>query len=129
MRPSSPDHVLGEIPQKNHGCCRSLLGAGNFARIAKATILLAMALLVAATQVCSQANVHGQWQTAPTVMPINPVHASLLRNGKILIVSGSGNYPSNTDFESAVWDPTTSSVTTLPIGWDMFCNDMVALAD
>ena len=129
MRPSSPDHVLGEIPQKNHGCCRSLLGAGNFARIAKATILLAMALLVAATQVCSQANVHGQWQTAPTVMPINPVHASLLRNGKILIVSGSGNYPSNTDFESAVWDPTTSSVTTLPIGWDMFCNGMVALAD
>ena len=38
-----------------------------------------------------QANVQGQWTTLPNTIPINPVHATLLANGKILIVAGSGN--------------------------------------
>jgi hypothetical protein len=91
--------------------------------------VLSLALLFHTARIQAQGNLQGQWQTSPTVMPVNPVHASLLRNGKILIVSGSGNFPSNTDFESAIWDPASNTVTTQPIGWDMFCNGMVALPD
>ena len=77
----------------------------------------------------AQANVQGQWQTLPNPMPINPVHAALLRNGKVLVVSGSGNLPSNTNFQAGVFDPQTNTVTTQPVGWDMFCNGMVVLPD
>jgi len=81
------------------------------------------------TLLCAQANVQGQWQTLTNLMPINPVHAALLHNGKVLVVSGSGNLPSNTNFQAGVFDPQTGTVTTQPVGWDMFCNGMVVLAD
>jgi galactose oxidase-like protein/PKD domain-containing protein len=77
----------------------------------------------------AQASVQGQWQTLPNLMPINPVHAALLHNGKVLIVSGSGNLPTNTNLQAAVFDPTTGTITTQPVAWDMFCNGMVVLAD
>jgi galactose oxidase-like protein/PKD domain-containing protein len=81
------------------------------------------------TLLCAQANVQGQWQTLPNLMPINPVHAALLHNGTVLVVSGSGNLPSNTNFQAGVFDPQTGAVTTQPVGWDMFCNGMVVLPD
>jgi galactose oxidase-like protein/PKD domain-containing protein len=81
------------------------------------------------TLLCAQANVQGQWQTLPNLMPINPVHAALLHNGKVLVVSGSGNLPSNTNFQAGVFDPQTGTVSTQPVGWDMFCNGMVVLPD
>jgi Domain of unknown function (DUF1929)/PKD domain len=77
----------------------------------------------------AQANVHGQWQTLPNLMPINPVHAALLHNGNVLVVSGSGSLPSNTNLQAAVFDPQTGAVTTQPVGWDMFCNGMVVFPD
>jgi len=77
----------------------------------------------------AQASVQGQWSTLPDPMPINPVHMALMNNGKVLIVSGSGNLPSNTSFAAAVWDPSTGAITTQPIAWDMFCNGMVILPD
>ena len=77
----------------------------------------------------AQANVQGTWQTLPTVMPINPVHTVLMHNGKILIVSGSGNYPQQTVFNAGVFDPVADTVTTQLLTWDMFCNGMVALPD
>jgi hypothetical protein len=76
-----------------------------------------------------QANVQGQWQTLPATMPINPVHVALLRTGKLLVVSGSGNVPSNTNYQAGIWDPATDTVTTQPLAWDMFCNGMVILPD
>ena len=48
-------------------------------------------------------------------MPINPVHAALMPSGKILIVSGSGNVPANTNLQAAVWDPKAGTVTTQPV--------------
>ena len=89
--------------------------------------LLAMCLAVPSAR--GQANVKGQWQTLSTQMPINPVHVALMPNGKVLVVSGSGNYPPNTNYAAAVWDPATSTVTTQPVGWDMFCNGMLVLPD
>ncbi|HEY8714512.1 MAG TPA: choice-of-anchor D domain-containing protein [Candidatus Acidoferrum sp.] len=99
-----------------------------------ARVLLASMLVVAAGLVCSpgaraQANVQGTWQTLPVLMPINPVHTALLSNGKILVVSGSGNYPAQTVFNGGVWDPASNTMTTQTLNWDMFCNGMVVLPD
>ncbi len=77
----------------------------------------------------AQVSKTGQWQTLPYTTPINPVHLALLRTGKVLIVSGSGNYPPNTDYESGVLDPVAGTITTQPLSWDMFCNGMIALPD
>ena len=73
----------------------------------------------------------GQWQTLSSALPanLNPVHIALMNNGKVLIVSGSGNDPSNQDLETGVWDPTTDVLVMQAIGWDMFCNNMSVLPD
>jgi Galactose oxidase-like, Early set domain/Glyoxal oxidase N-terminus/PKD domain len=71
----------------------------------------------------------GQWQTLSYTMPINPVHTALLYNGKVLIVSGSGNVAGNTNYQAALWDPQAGTITTQPVAWDMFCNGMVVLPD
>src|ERR1051325_10714557 len=91
--------------------------------------VLAAFLLTHAPSASAQVSVQGQWQTLPNLMPINPVHAALLHNGKVLIVSGSGNVPTNTNFRAGLFDPATGTVTTQPVAWDMFCNGMVVLPD
>src|SRR5947209_15620364 len=40
-------------------------------------------------------HINGKWQTLPFMMPINPVHVALMHNGKVLVISGSGNDPTN----------------------------------
>jgi hypothetical protein len=77
----------------------------------------------------SQANVQGQWQTLPYTMPINPIHAALLYNGQVFIVSGSGNYPPNTTYQWALWNPQAGTINVQTSSWDMFCNGMVVLPD
>src|SRR6516162_1883038 len=79
----------------------------------------------------AQANVQGQWTTLNTQMPINPVHIALMHNGKVLVVSGSGNLPSDTTYLAGVWDPTATppTITTQLVPFDMFCNVMVVLPD
>ena len=90
----------------------------------------------------AQANVQGQWSTLPYLMPINPVHAALLRNGKVLIVAGSGNCPPSqsgcpsgppygpaNNSGALLWDPVAGSITQFSLSWDMFCNGMVLLQD
>ena len=72
----------------------------------------------------------GRWTTLPYTMPINPVHVALMNNGKVLIVSGSGNVAAETNFRSAVWDPQADTIiVTQSLAWDMFCNGMVTLPD
>src|SRR4029077_12712439 len=77
----------------------------------------------------AQSNVQGQWNTLSTQFTINPIHAALLHNGKVLIVSGSGNLPGNTNYEAGIFDPSTGMFTTQPVGYDMFCNGIVVLSD
>jgi hypothetical protein len=96
------------------------------------SILLATLAVIAvfyAPAAHAQANVTGTWQTVPAQMPINPVHTALLSNGKILVVSGSGNYPAQTIYDVGVWDPSTNTITTQTQNWDMFCNGMIVLPD
>ena len=92
-------------------------------------LLILLATLGFQSSANAQANVQGQWNTLSTQMPINPVHIAMMHTGKVLIVSGSGNFPSDTSYMAAIWDPATDTVTTQPLQWDMFCNGMVTLAD
>jgi hypothetical protein len=93
-------------------------------------ILLALGLAgSSARAVLAQANLQGQWRTLPYPMPVNPVHLAMLSDGKVLIVAGSGNVATETNFKAAIWDPQANTITTQPLGWDMFCNGMVALPD
>ncbi|HEV2719706.1 MAG TPA: galactose oxidase-like domain-containing protein [Thermoanaerobaculia bacterium] len=71
----------------------------------------------------------GQWTTIAAQMPINPVHVALMHNGKVLVVSGSGNDPTNHNLEAGVWNPATQTITTFTLAYDMFCNGMVVLPD
>jgi hypothetical protein len=90
---------------------------------------MALFSLACVPSAAAQASTQGQWQTLPNLMPINPVHSALLHNGKVLIVSGSGNVAGNTNFQAGIFDPATGSVTTQPVNWDTFCNGMVVLPD
>jgi hypothetical protein len=77
----------------------------------------------------AQPSVIGQWTTLPYPVPINPVHMALLRTGKVLIVSGSGNVATETTFRAGLWDPQAGTISQQLLGWDMFCNGMVTLPD
>ncbi len=77
----------------------------------------------------AQSGTPGQWTTLPYLMPINPVHLALMNNGKVLVVSGSGNVAAETNYRVAVWDPVQGSIATQTLAWDMFCNGMVMLPD
>lgn len=54
----------------------------------------------------AQASTTDKWEVLPYNAPILPIHAALLRTGKILFFCGSGNDPSrlNTPYNSVVWD-------------------------
>jgi titin len=94
-----------------------------------ALFLCSLLLVLSAPPAAAQANVTGQWQTVVTLAPINPVHLSLMHNGKILLATGSGNDKTVTFFQGGVWDPATDTMTTQPLTWDMFCNGMIVLPD
>lgn len=96
-----------------------------------AITILIYALLAGllAPSAAAQANVTGQWQTLTTLAPINPIHMALMHNGRILVVSGSGNDKTVTFFQAGVWDPATDTMTTQPLTWDMFCDGMIVLPD
>jgi hypothetical protein len=111
-------------------------------RVAQTVLELIVVLGALAPGVCAQANVQGQWSTMSTLMPINPIHSALLYNGKILVVTGSGNCPpsqsgcpSGPPYGAAnssgalLFDPTTGNITPFTVSWDMFCNGMVVLSD
>ena len=95
-----------------------------------AVLLLALALGTSTTEpVLAQAGTQGSWRTVTNQVPINPVHAALLRNGQVLMVAGSGNVATETNFRATVWDPATETFVTQALTWDMFCNGMVTLHD
>src|SRR5260370_10375694 len=56
-------------------------------------------------------HVTGTWVVLPYQMPINPISASLLPTGHVLIVAGSendarNNSPGAESYRAATWDPT-----------------------
>src|SRR4029453_1564317 len=54
----------------------------------------------------------GRWTTLPYTMPINPIHLGLLHTGKVLVVTGSENDPSEHQegiSKAAVWNLQTGT--------------------
>jgi hypothetical protein len=116
-----------------------------FTPVLRSAFLLMVWLGLSALGAMAQADVKGQWNTTSSTMTINPVHAALMRNGKILVIAGSGNCPpgpsgcpSGTDmppYSSAnhsgatVFDPVAQTFNPISLSWDMFCNSMTVLPD
>ena len=109
-------------------------------RLIRVLVLLLLNFLL--PRMVGQTNVQGKWSTLPYPMPINPVHAALLSNGKVLVVAGSGNCPPSqagcpsgqpygpsNNSGALLWDPVTQAITQFSVSWDMFCNGMVVLQD
>ncbi len=74
----------------------------------------------------------GQWTTLDYQLPIRAIHSTLLKNGKVLLIAGSGN---STDdfkagtFKASVWDPIANTFLNLTVPKDMFCAGHVTLPD
>jgi hypothetical protein len=65
-------------------------------------------------------------------MPSRGIHSTLLRDGRVLLLAGSGNNTGDFDagtFTSAVWNPANNTFTQIPVPYDMFCAGHVTLAD
>ena len=79
----------------------------------------------------------GTWETLPYQMPVNPISATLLHTGRVLIVAGSendayNNSPGAESYRVAVWDPngtTGSSVVVQDVTYDLFCSGTAVLPD
>ena len=79
-------------------------------------VLTALALLdgifvpAAVAQTCPSnvPHIQGAWRTLPYLMPINPISATMLNTGRVLIVAGSENDAKNNSvgaesYRNAVW--------------------------
>jgi fibronectin type 3 domain-containing protein len=79
----------------------------------------------------------GEWLTLPYQMPINPINATLLRSGQVLIVAGSENDAKNNSvgsesYRAALWDPTgttQNSISVAELTYDVFCSGTATLPD
>ena len=74
----------------------------------------------------------GRWTTAALQLPNRTIHSTLLRDGRVLLIAGSGNSVDQFnagDLKTSVWDPTTNTFTNVPTPVDMFCAGHVTLAD
>jgi hypothetical protein len=113
---------------------------GVAALFSQVALLLFVILATSEPGLMGQVQTIGQWTTLPYTMPVNPIHAALLPNGKVLIVAGSGNCPPSqagcpsgppygpsNNSGAALWDPITGSISQFIVSWDMFCNAMVLL--
>jgi hypothetical protein len=66
----------------------------------------------------------GIWELAPCDSMTLAVHFALLHTGKLLIFSGSGNYPprhASHTYGSTLWDYQGGGFSSPPISYDMFC--------
>jgi len=73
----------------------------------------------------------GLWETVGNAKT-RAVHAAVLRTGKVLLVSGSGNDQHNFDtrkFTSTVWDPTSNTYAKVVTPVDLFCGGHAFLPD
>ena len=74
----------------------------------------------------------GRWTTAAVTLPVRSIHSTLLRDGRVLLIAGSGNDPNAFvagSFKSSIWNPMTGSFTDVPTPIDVFCAGHVTLPD
>ena len=68
--------------------------------------------------------VFGSWQRTSYDLPMRAVHATLLRTGKVLLLSGSGNQSSvfkAGSFKAGILNPATGAYRAIDPPYDMFC--------
>ncbi len=112
------------------------------ARLSMAGLAISLLLGSFAPMAMGQANVQGQWSTLPYTMTINPIHAALLHNNKVLVVAGSGNCPANqagcptgppygpsNGSGAVLLDLVAGTITPFSETPDFFCNGMTVLPD
>jgi FtsP/CotA-like multicopper oxidase with cupredoxin domain len=81
-------------------------------------------------EVIAEAARIGAWEMLPCDSVTLAVHFALLHTGKVLIFSGSGNYPPRHDshtYGSVVWDYEAGTFAPAPITYDMFCGGQATL--
>ncbi|MET0487638.1 MAG: hypothetical protein ABW216_18185, partial [Candidatus Rokuibacteriota bacterium] len=111
------------------------MDCGARAPLPRRTQLIAAVLVFALTGVAfpvtaeAQVAVVGEWRTLGSTVPINPIHAALLRTGRVLLVAGSENDATVTTYRATVCDPATGTFATQTVPWDLFCNAMTFLPD
>ena len=74
----------------------------------------------------------GRWTVATSSMPLRAMHVTQLRDGRVLLLAGSGNDPdafAAGQFKGAVWNPANNSFLNLTVPSDMFCSGQVTLPD
>lgn len=77
-------------------------------------------------------DVIGSWATLTSQLPIRALHSTLLHDGRLLLIAGSGNNETNFNagtFRAVVWSPTTNVFKDIPVPYDMFCAGHVTLPD
>jgi hypothetical protein len=93
---------------------------------------LVSALLVVVLSVVATA-CEGTWTRAANPSPVRAVHAALMHTGKVLLIAGSGNDPTNFaagTFRTAVYDPATDTFdTNITTPYDLFCSGHAFLPD
>ena len=104
-------------------------GSAVKASVAAGALAVALVLALQSPTLLAQPAVQGQWRTLSYLMPINPVHVTLTNDGKVLVVAGSGNVATETNFDAVVWNPDDDSFVTHALTWDMFCNGASVLPD
>lgn len=74
----------------------------------------------------------GSWEVFNASMPLRSIHSTLLSDGRLLLIAGSGNdeaaFNAGT-FKASVWNPANGSFTDVPVPYDMFCVGHVTLPD
>jgi len=75
---------------------------------------------------------YGLWVklNIPAKFRVNGIHSTLLNNGDVLIMAGSGNNQSYFDagtFKTLLLDPVTMHEQLIPTPWDLFCAGHIEL--
>ncbi|WP_298582692.1 kelch motif-containing protein [uncultured Kocuria sp.] len=74
----------------------------------------------------------GSWEVLENPLPVRAIHSTLLEDGRLLLIAGSGNdgndFAAGT-FKAVVWNPGDNSFTDVPVPYDMFCAGHVTLPD
>ena len=77
---------------------------------------------------------YGQWTRLyiPTKFRVNGIHATLLYNGDVLIMAGSGNnqaFFNAGTFKTLLLNPVTMQMRLIHTPWDLFCSGHIELPD
>ncbi|MFT4136215.1 galactose oxidase-like domain-containing protein [Microbacterium sp.] len=74
----------------------------------------------------------GSWEVLDAPMPVRAIHTTLLHDGRVLLVAGSGNDGTAFaagSFTAVVWNPADDTYLDVPVPYDMFCAGHVTLPD